>query len=326
MFYFVAAIVYVIFSLGFLMGSLWGRWSVAENMAKDISLLEEELLTPFPARESNEDSPLHKEPASQKPFQQLHIILASPYQKEMMSPFETLSKMGHEVVLLQNGQQVLDTYNQKAIDLIVLSLEMPLVNGLQATSKIRDFETLMDKHTPIIGVTEQVDEALHQRCSTMGFDGVWQRPLPEEELYALVNGEHEQEQENTSAFDEYEQSQKTAEDELLTFNPKEALTHLEGDQKLLHQIAQAFLREIPKRLHTIKEAIATRNGGNLHEAAHSLKGAASCLAAGRVFCSAHRLTDLVEQRRVNEADKMLPGLEVEMDKLKKKLSSYLSAN
>ena len=326
MFHLLAAFVYVVFSLGFLMGSLWGRWSVAENMAQDISLLEEELLTPFPERESKEDFPHHKEPPTKKPFQQLHIILASPYEKEMMSAFNTLSKMGHEVVLLQNGQEVLDTYNQKAIDLVVLSLEMPLVNGLQATSKIRDFETLMDKHTPIIGLAEQVDQALHQRCSAMGFDGIWQRPLPEAELYALINEEEEEEQENTSAYNEYEQSRHAAEEELLTFNPKEALSHLEGDKDLLQQIAQAFLREIPKRLHSIKEAIATRDGSNLHEAAHSLKGAASCLAAGRVFCSAHRLTDLVEQRKVNEADTIYPTLEVEMDQLKKKLSSYLSAH
>ncbi len=304
---------YALFAIGFLLGSLWGRWSVAEKMAEDISLAEEELLSfAQPKSETAKSTTVAKK---EKPIEPLHILLASPNDQEMMEAFNALGNLGHEVTLVQNGKDVTDCYHRKAIDLVVLTLAMPLVNGIQATMKIRDFEAMMDKHTPIIGMGSKMDDELRQRCFDAGMDGLWERPLPIKELLELINGEDEKPQE--------EETPTASEQGLLTFNPKEALSHLNGNETLLKQIAEAFLREMPTRLENIKTAINSQNRITLHEAAHSLKGAASCLAAGRVFCSAHRLSELVDHSKVNEAKTVLPNLEAEMTRLRLRLSKYL---
>ena len=87
-----------------------------------------------------------------------------------------LKKLGHEVVLAENGQAAIDLFEHGSFDLILMDIQMPVMGGLEATRLIRAKE-LPGQHTPIIAVTANVMESDRTACKAAGMDGHLGKPF-----------------------------------------------------------------------------------------------------------------------------------------------------
>ncbi len=94
---------------------------------------------------------------------------------------------GHEVVVVGNGQEAIDLWQRQPFDAVFMDLEMPEMDGLTATARIRELEAPHGRHTPIIALTAHALKGFRERCLAAGMDGYVSKPLQPEELFAAID-------------------------------------------------------------------------------------------------------------------------------------------
>jgi signal transduction histidine kinase/CheY-like chemotaxis protein len=99
-----------------------------------------------------------------------------------------LKERGHSVTLAANGSIVLDLVEQRDFDLILMDIQMPELDGLQATAEIRRREGQSGKRTPIVAMTAHAMAGDRERCLDAGMDGYIAKPIHPGELMALITG------------------------------------------------------------------------------------------------------------------------------------------
>ena len=88
-----------------------------------------------------------------------------------------LTHCGYLFDLVVNGAQVVEAYDKSKPDLILMDVQMPVMDGLQATIEIRKREELNGTHTPIIAVTARALSGDEEKCLEAGMDDYLSKPL-----------------------------------------------------------------------------------------------------------------------------------------------------
>jgi CheY-like chemotaxis protein len=99
-----------------------------------------------------------------------------------------LKERGHEVTLVGNGEAVLEVVENRNFDLILMDIQMPDMDGLQATAEIRQRESRTGQHIPIVAMTAHAMAGDRERCLDSGMDGYIAKPIHPGELTALITG------------------------------------------------------------------------------------------------------------------------------------------
>jgi two-component system CheB/CheR fusion protein len=99
-----------------------------------------------------------------------------------------LRERGHAVTLAGNGTQVLELVERRTFDLILMDIQMPEMDGLQATAEIRLREGQRGRHIPIVAMTAHAMAGDRERCLDSGMDGYIAKPIHPGELMALITG------------------------------------------------------------------------------------------------------------------------------------------
>ncbi|HYL78831.1 MAG TPA: response regulator [Bryobacteraceae bacterium] len=94
-----------------------------------------------------------------------------------------LEKHGYSVTVVGDGREVLSSLDTATFDVILMDIQMPGVTGLEATSIIRQRETLTGRHVPIIAMTAHAMKGDRERCLAAGMDGYISKPIRPQELY-----------------------------------------------------------------------------------------------------------------------------------------------
>jgi CheY-like chemotaxis protein len=97
-----------------------------------------------------------------------------------------LEKRGDQVVLAANGKVALDLLTQGCFDLVLMDVQMPEMNGFEATSAIRERECSKGGHVPIIAMTAHAMRGDRERCLEAGMDGYISKPVQVRELLAAI--------------------------------------------------------------------------------------------------------------------------------------------
>ncbi|MCO6043889.1 response regulator [Aeoliella sp. ICT_H6.2] len=127
----------------------------------------------------------------------LHILVAddSPVNQEVASGL--LDFLGHRVTTADNGQDAVDKWQADQFDLVLMDIEMPELDGLSATRRIRDLEQQSDRpHTPIFALSAHVTDDFVQECEQAGMDGNLTKPIEpgkvKEAIDAVIRTHHQQ--------------------------------------------------------------------------------------------------------------------------------------
>jgi two-component system, sensor histidine kinase and response regulator len=98
-----------------------------------------------------------------------------------------LEKYGHSLVHAANGREAVEAAARERFDLIFMDVQMPVMDGFEATRRIREAEDTLGRHTRIAAMTAHAMAGDRERCLTAGMDDYLSKPLDKEELLALID-------------------------------------------------------------------------------------------------------------------------------------------
>jgi len=252
-----------------------------------------------------------KKLSKQRPLQ---ILLAEDNEVNQRLAVRLLEKQGHQVVIAANGREALNALEQQPFDAILMDVQMPEMNGFEATAAIREKERKLHTHTPIIAMTARAIKGDREDCLAAGMDGYISKPVQARELFEIVdslvpNG-------NVENVKSHPQNETTQIEEKVVVNKEALLGTVEEDLDFLREVIELFLADYPGRLTGIREAVQAREGERLEKAAHGLKGGLCSLRAEAAQAAAGLLEQMGRAGDLAEAEKVLQVLEEELDRLK----------
>jgi CheY-like chemotaxis protein len=118
----------------------------------------------------------------------LSILLAEDNRVNQTLAIRMLEKRGHTVVLAETGRAVLDAVDKQTFDLVLMDIQMPDMDGLEATMAIRQREKGSGKHLPIIAMTANAMMGDRERCLQSGMDGYITKPLSVKDFFGAIEG------------------------------------------------------------------------------------------------------------------------------------------
>ena len=116
----------------------------------------------------------------------LHVLLAEDNSVNQRLTTRLLEKRGHRVTLANNGQEALNLLEHSAYDLVLMDVQMPLLDGLEATRLLRERERSTGMHQPVVALTAHAVKGDEERCQKAGMDGYLAKPLRPQELDAVL--------------------------------------------------------------------------------------------------------------------------------------------
>jgi two-component system, sensor histidine kinase and response regulator len=129
-----------------------------------------------------EQSPTARSTSASK----LRILLAEDSLVSQKLAVALLEGEGHSVVVVNNGRDALSAIAADRFDLILMDVQMPELDGLEATATLRAREQQSGTHTPIIAMTAHALKGDRERCLEAGMDGYITKPLRPDELFAAI--------------------------------------------------------------------------------------------------------------------------------------------
>lgn len=220
----------------------------------------------------------------------LRVLVAEDNEANQMVAGALLEKMGHTVRFAANGREAVAAFAQEPFDLVLMDVQMPEMDGLQATTTIRAQEVL-GQHTPIVGVTAHVVRGDVDPFLASGMDAYLFKPVRREELSRVI--------EEVLGL-----SLPTVAKPALQTVPLDRTTilaRLEGDEPLLRELIEMYRRDWPLLHADIQRAL---QGDDLAAAAlkaHRLNGLARNFETGAVVRTAARLEDLARAGELAQA-------------------------
>jgi len=196
-----------------------------------------------------------------------------------------------------------------------MDLQMPEMDGFEATAAIRHKEEGTGAHIPIIAMTAHAMKSDRDRCLAMGMNGYISKPIQAQELIEIT----EHFGGDPGPLDNDRDSDKPAVDW------ETAIERVDGDEALLLDLAKLFLNEYPRMLEAVRVAVERKNAPELHRAAHSLKGSVATFAAQQAFDAALRLERFGRAGELSEVEEAFSVLATEVDRLRATLETLAAA-
>jgi signal transduction histidine kinase/ActR/RegA family two-component response regulator len=125
-------------------------------------------------------------PPFSRPARSLQILLAEDNRVNQHLARRLLERMGHHVTLAENGQLAVAAAARQAFDLILMDVQMPEMDGLEATAHIRSTELVTGSHVPILALTAHVMKGDREKCLAAGMDAYLPKPLDPVALAATI--------------------------------------------------------------------------------------------------------------------------------------------
>lgn len=269
----------------------------AIGMALDISMEEENSLRPMLVTRHS---------MAEMNRKNLHILLVEDYPTNQVVAMRHLNGAGHQVDLVENGKQALDAFREKHYDLVLMDIQMPVMDGYEATKGIRALESHgmrensqqpldNSEKVPIIAMTAHAFEGNRDKCLEVGMNDFLSKPLRREKLLAMVEkwaggiddgslkvgdrikGDDALKGPSPENPQAHMLHIKDQNGDPMDF--KKAVEEFEGDEAFLVEVLRGFIEKVNFQIKAIHQAITEGNADMVREEAHSIKGGAGNLTA-----------------------------------------------
>jgi len=255
--------------------------------------------------------------ATERPVRRrpLRILLAEDSLVNQKLAVSLLKKWGHTVAVANNGREALAAARSEDFDLILMDVQMPEMDGLEATAAIRAGERHTRAHVPIIAMTAHAMKGDRERCLKSGMDDYVAKPIRARQLFETIEAVLD----TLGESDTRSGPTATGED---VVDWTEALNTVRGDGHLLRELAEVFLEESPGLMKAIREAVEAEDAAALRRSAHTLKGSVYYFGLSRARELALALEKMAQDGNLEKAEETLVALEGEMERLAPVLQSY----
>ena len=239
----------------------------------------------------------------------LRILMAEDNAVHRQLVTALLAKRGHTSVSVVNGREAVAAVAKGGFDLVLMDVQMPEMDGLQATAAIRKAEEKTGAHVPIVALTAHAMKGDREACLAAGTDEYLSKPVNATELFTLIE-----------TLTGIAAATKPAQPDVApppepAFDMGSVLTRVEGDRNLLRELAQMLRTEIPGALAEIQRCVAAGNSAGLERAAHGFRGACGNFGAGGAVRAAHVLELMGRRASFEDVDARVADLVRETDSL-----------
>jgi signal transduction histidine kinase/DNA-binding response OmpR family regulator len=257
----------------------------------------------------------------------LQVLLAEDNPVNQMTATTMFEKLGHGVVVANNGRQAIDKLKEQAFDVVFMDVQMPEMDGVTATGEIRKHEQATGKHIPIVAMTAHAMKGDKEKCLEAGMDDYISKPIRRKELAEVIariverfltpaaaNGEPAA----ASATDANEGSRMILDEAAL-------LEECDNDKSLLSRMVEIFDRDARDRLPRLREAVCSGNAAAVKQEAHALKGGIGSFYAKAAYDTAYILEQMGADGDLGAAQATLQTLESQLQSLRQKLDELIRA-
>jgi two-component system sensor histidine kinase/response regulator len=248
----------------------------------------------------------------------LCILLAEDNNVNQRLACHLLGTQGHEVVVVSDGEQAVARTEQEAFDLVLMDVQMPVMDGLEATARIRQREKDGGRHLPIVAMTAFAMKGDRERCLEAGMDAYVSKPIHSQELFRTIEALS-----TAPTTSEAPARPSNASDGVIDLQA--ALASVGGDPALLRELIGLFLESCPGLLSEIRYAAAEGDAARLKRAAHTLKGSVGYFSAPAAVVVAQRLERMGRDNDLTGVEEALRQLEIEIEKLRSALTAFVGA-
>ena len=265
-----------------------------------------------------EETRKSKTPFAQKSRQRLRLLVAEDNAVNQKLAVRFLQKWGHESLVAANGKEALECFlHHGPFDAILMDVEMPVMNGMEATAAIRQHEQSSGTHIPIIAMTAHAMVGDKEQCLAGGMDGYVSKPLRAEELFATLEHFAQPRKDEAVATPAAEVLFPTEE----IFDRVELLSLVDGDVSLLTELTDLFWESSPQLVAQMRTAVTDKDPTTLAYTVHTLKGSVGNFAAKRALSAIAYLEKIGVHGNIEQAPPAVDMLEMELARLREALSS-----
>jgi signal transduction histidine kinase/DNA-binding response OmpR family regulator len=248
----------------------------------------------------------------------VRVLLADDNAVNRKLALRILEKRQCVVETAGSGRDVLRAWSKQAFDIILMDVQMPEMDGLEATAAIRKKEKSTGKHVPIVAVTAHAMKGDRERCLGSGMDGYIAKPIQAMELFAEIERLISTSVQGPDATGREAETAGVVDETLLR-------ERVDNDEQLLQELTELFRLDCPRLLQQIEEAIASQDPRALELAAHALKGAVGTFAAKPAFDAALTLETMGRDNQISGANRAYKLLATEIDRLQSALATIVGA-
>jgi CheY-like chemotaxis protein len=197
-----------------------------------------------------------------------------------------------------------------------MDVQMPEMNGWEATQAIREKEKSTGGHIPIVAMTAHAMKGDEERCLAAGMDAYLTKPIRTQELFALLDGIGGHKADPPVSLDM--PSNKSTTDSI---DVEATIERLDGDHGLFQELTQAFRDDCPRIIERMRRAIVVHDAESLESCAHALSGSSANLGASAVSQAAGEIERLASTGSVESASAQFRILQGELERLLSELES-----
>lgn len=246
----------------------------------------------------------------------LRILLAEDNFFNQVVAGEILRRLGCEVIVVANGREAIEALDRYQVDVVLMDVQMPEIDGIEATRKIRAKET--DRHIPIIALTAHAFAEDRVRCFEAGMDEHIAKPISRSELLQVLGRYAPAECGQRNPVDSPCRTTlrtEPREPERIVFEPRDIHDRLGGDDEAVREMVDLFLVQARTLVENIREAAASKNWASVADFSHSLKGASATLGAYSLAELAGQIKDSAQAQCAADLRRLVPKLDSELDEL-----------
>ena len=235
----------------------------------------------------------------------VRVLLAEDNPTNQKVALATLERLGYRADAVANGLEALDALGSRPYDLVLMDVQMPEMDGLEATGHVRDPKSAVRDHgIPIIALTAAAMTGDREKCLAAGMNDYLTKPLRPEELGRMIErwtagaggtptpgaaGSAAPQSAPGSAAPSAPPEGTPASASAPVFDREVLLRTLGGDRELAREIMPEFLADARRQLDVLRKTAVSGPAGQLARQAHALKGASATVGALALAAEAARL-------------------------------------
>jgi len=206
----------------------------------------------------------------------LHILLVEDNHVNQILAIRLLEKLGHQVTLAQHGEEAVKQWQMSQFDVILMDVDMPIMNGYEATQKIRDEEQVRGGHIPIIAMTAHAMAGDQEECLRHQMDAYISKPIDTKALSHRLD---------VLALEKFSEDKKieNSTNQSVIMDLDQAMELLGHSTELFHEIATQFTKDVPQFMQQMKNGLAKNDDSKIKESTHAIKGMVVIFSAQRTL-------------------------------------------
>ena len=221
-----------------------------------------------------------------------------------------LRKFGFMVDGANNGKEAVDLLEKKDYDVVLMDVQMPVMDGFEATKIIRNNSSnVLNHNIPVIAMTAHAMKGDRERCLKAGMDSYLSKPIKPQELFDVIENELMGKKGDADYI-------PFVEEDLLIFNWENFLLRLGGEEEFCREILIDAVSTMPSQIENLKNILKEGTGELLAILAHNFKGVSGNIDAQRLRETAAELERAGRENNLEEASCFLENLEKEFYKFR----------